>query len=103
MKLNITLIRLYWLKEGHLYVINESGKEICVVTHSTKRLWSLYEPMTNIKVKASLFGTNNTQQHTRAFRVATQDTHTNTQTHVEVAVNFYSAFSHPGLSFLQGI
>ena len=41
---------------------------------------------------------SNTHVH---FRVATQDTHTHTHAE-EVAVNFSSAFSHPGLSFLQG-
>ena len=35
---------------------------------------------------------------------ATQDTHTHTHTHAgrpEVAVNLFSAFSHPGPSFLK--
>ena len=46
--------------------------------------------------------TSDTLQHTRGYMEATQDTHTHTHTRrPEVAVNLASAFSHPGLSFLQ--
>ena len=47
--------------------------------------------------------TSDTLQHTRGYIVATQDTHTHTHTHAGLRsfVNLVSAFSHPGLSFLQ--
>ena len=38
--------------------------------------------------------------HTRAYMEATQDTHTHAGK-PEVAVNLFSAFSHPGLSLLK--
>ena len=43
---------------------------------------------------------HDTLEHTRAYMEATQDTHTRTR-RPEVAVNSRSAFSRPGLSFLQ--
>src|SRR4029434_2740136 len=45
-------------------------------------------------------GTHDTLEHTRAYMEATQDTHTHAG-RPEVAVNLFSAFSHPGPSFLK--
>src|SRR4029434_2816023 len=47
-------------------------------THTTPRAAPRAPPHHPHSDKFSFFGPNETQQHTRAFRVATQDTHTHT-------------------------